>query len=61
MAKTNKNFVFLIVVLFVGFVTGILLASPLGISPGTLSHEQAVAASVSTDNPQFHDLMSQIS
>ena len=61
MAKTNKNFIFLIVILVVGFIAGILLAAPLGISPRTTIQEQTVAAEVSTDNPQVHDLLSQIS
>ena len=61
MAKTNKNFIFLILILIVGFIAGILLAAPLGISPGATIQEQTATAQVSTDNPQVHDLLSQIS
>jgi serine protease Do len=61
MAKINKNTVFLVLVLFVGFIAGILLAAPLGFSPETLSRDTASATSISADNPQVHDLMQQIS
>lgn len=61
MSKTNRNFVFLIVILMIGFIAGILLAAPLGISPRTTIQEQTAAAEASTDNPQVHDLLNQIS
>ena len=61
MAKTNKNFIFLIVILAVGFIAGILLAAPLGISPRATIQEQTVTPEVSRDNSQVHDLLNQIS
>lgn len=61
MIKTNRNFIIFIVILVVGFIAGILLAAPLGLSPRTAIQRQPVAAEVSTDNPQVHDLLSQIS
>jgi len=61
MSKTNRNFLFLFVFLVVGFLAGILLAAPLGISPRATIQEQTVAPEVSTDNSQVHDLLSQIS
>ncbi len=61
MSKTNRNFLFLFVFLVVGFLVGILLAAPLGISPRATIQEQTVAPEVSTDIPQVHDLLSQIS
>jgi serine protease Do len=61
MAKTTRNIIFLIVILVVGFIAGILLAAPLGLSPRTTIQEQTAAAEVSTDNPQVHDLLIQIS
>jgi len=45
----------------IGFIAGILLAAPLGISPRTTIQEQTAAAEASTDNPQVHDLLNQIS
>jgi len=61
MSKTNRNLIFIILILVVGFIAGILLAAPLGISPRTASQEQSEVAEVSVDNPQVHDLLSQIS
>lgn len=61
MSKKIRNLLFLAVFLVAGFIAGILLAAPLGISPRTTIQEQTVAAEVSTDNPQVHDLLSQIS
>ena len=61
MSTINRNFLFLVVFLVVGFIASILLAAPLGLSPRTTSQEQTVATEVLTDNPQVHDLLSQIS
>lgn len=61
MTKTYKNLVFLFVFLAVGFIAGILLASPLGFLPKTLNYDTTGATSVSADNPQVRDLMNQIS
>ncbi len=61
MIKKNRNLIFFIVILVAGFIAGILLAAPLGLSQRTTIQEQPVAAEISTDNPQVHDLLSQIS
>jgi serine protease Do len=61
LSKTIRNLLFLVVFLVVGFIAGILLAAPLGLSPRTMVQEQTATVEISTDNPQVHDLLSQIS
>jgi serine protease Do len=61
MAKANRNLLFLFVFLVVGFIAGILLAAPLGLSPKIAVQEQPVPDKGSTDDPQVHGLLNQIS
>jgi serine protease Do len=61
MSKAKRNLLFFVVILVVGFVAGLLLAAPLGLSPRATIQEQTIAAKGSADNPQVHGLLGQIS
>ncbi len=61
MTKISKNFIFLVIFLIVGFIAGILLAAPLRLSPRKAIQEQIAAPKGTTDYPQVHGLLGQIS
>jgi serine protease Do len=59
--RINKWVIFLVVFLVVGFIGGFLLASSLGVVPGTMDQEKSEKPSKSSVDTHNHQLLDQIS
>lgn len=61
MIRINRYAFFLVLVLVVGLIGGILLASSLGFVSGTVNQEESNVPLKATTHPQTHKLLKQIS